>query len=118
MAVLSDWHEDALRHKYDPLPEDGPRHKKKAKKRHVRSDHRHEYEDIAIDSHTYIYRSGVGRIHVYETGSRCKVCGRLCNVKFRELYEPPVGMPLYEVRDFLELAMMRELPESRRKERT
>ena len=47
--------EDSLRHKYDPLPEDAPRHRKKSKKRHVRSDHKHEYEKVCIDAHMKVH---------------------------------------------------------------
>ena len=112
---LSDWHKDALRYKYDPIPEDGPRHRKKAKKRRVRSDHKHEYEKVCIDDHSYVYTRD-GRLRKYTIATRCKVCGRLQDVLLgsRGCYEPPEGMPLYEVRDFLELMEMRELPEEKR----
>lgn len=92
----SDWKEDALRHKYDPMPEE-PRHRKKAKKRHVKSDHRHDYEEVAIDAGTESVIGGV-RHRAYHMGMRCKVCGRLHNVKLWERPdEPPEDMPLYEV---------------------
>lgn len=111
---MSDWHEDALRHKYDPLPEEGPRHRKKAKKRHVRSDHRHDYETVCVDAHSFLLHHGTRR-PLYHIAYRCKVCGRLRDSHVvRDIHEPPEGMPLYEVRDFLELALMRELPEERR----
>ena len=104
--------EDSLRHKYTPLP-DEPRYKKKAKKRRVRSDHKHEYEDVCVDAHSHLLAHGT-RQPIYYIGTRCKVCGRLQNVRLRyDVHEPPEDMPLYEVRDFLELAVMRELPESR-----
>lgn len=105
--------EDSLRHKYDPLP-DEPRYKKKRKKRHIRSDHKHEYEDVCIDAHSYLITRGARRPYYY-FGKRCKICGRLYESRTRsDVHEPPDDMPLYEVRDFLELALMRELPESRR----
>ena len=98
----SDWKEDALRHKYDPLP-DEPRHRKKAKKRHVRSDHKHEYEEVAIDAGTESFFWGM-RHRDYHMGMRCKVCGRLRNVKLWERRdEPPEDVPLYEVDGFNDL---------------
>ena len=95
----SDWKEDALRHKYDPLPEE-PRHRKKAKKRHVKSDHRHDYEEVALDAGTESFFWGE-RHRAYHMGIRCKVCGRLRDVKFLWFDdEPPEDMPLYEVDGF------------------
>ena len=93
---MSDWHESSLRHKYDPLPEDGPRHKKKPKKKRVRSDHRHEYEQVCINAHSFVYRSGLKLPRLY-LGTRCKVCGRVGDCRATNLQEPPEGMPLYEV---------------------
>lgn len=111
---MSDWAEDALRHKYDPLPEDAPRHKKKSKKRRVRSDHKHEYEKVCVDTHSYIHRHG-GRVQVYHVATRCKVCGRLGNIRSCAFYnEPPKDLPLYEVKDYIEFAWMKQLPESLR----
>ena len=88
--------EDSLHHKYDPLPEE-PRHRKKAKKRHVRSDHKHEYETVCI-MHSYVYRTS-GRKETYlHIGERCRICGRMADCHYRrDLQEPPDGMPLYEV---------------------
>lgn len=103
---------ESLRHKYDPLPENAPRHRKKAKKRRVRSDHRHEYEDVCIDAHAAVYRRGERR-HVYYMGTRCKVCGRLADVRMGAgLYVPPEGMPLFEVDGLLDLLGMKVLPDS------
>ena len=113
MAALSDWHEDALRHKYDPLPEE-PRYRKKAKKRHVRSDHRHEYETVCVDAHSVVWRGGT-RIPYMNIVRRCKLCGRVGDVQFRrDINEPPEGMPLYEVDSWDHLIDHKELPEERR----
>lgn len=110
---MGDWKEDALRHKYTPLPEDGPRHKKKAKKRHVRSDHKHEYEQVCIDTHSSVVKRN-GKFPAYHVGTRCRVCGRLKSVRLWSLEgHMPSGMPLYEV-DFFELARMNVLPEEMR----
>lgn len=108
---MSDWKEDSLRHKYDPLPEE-PRFKKKRKKHHVRSDHKHEYEKVCIDAHTEAI-TREGRMPMYHIGIRCKVCGRLKDLKWwQHEKEPPDGVPLYEVGDFLDLVSMKALPES------
>lgn len=109
---MSKWDEEALRHKYDPLPEDAPRHRKKAKKRHVRSDHRHEYEDVCVDTGSYEVRHGGERHPYYSVARRCRVCGRLLYVK-SSLREVPDGMKLFRCKDILELLCARELPESK-----
>jgi len=109
---MSDWKAEALRHKYDPLPEE-PRHRKKAKKRHVRSDHRHDYEEVAIDAGTFT-ASGGERYKNYHKGMRCKVCGKLHDVRFWWSHEePPEDMPLYEV-DGIKGLFAKELGEERR----
>ena len=111
---MSDWHEDALHHKYDPLPEDAPRHRKKAKKKHVRSDHKHEYEQVCIDGHSYVYRHGA-KLKYYYLATRCKVCGRIGDVRFSPgLHEPPDGMPLYDVPDFWSPVFTKLLPDEMR----
>ena len=94
---MGDWKEESIRHKYEPLPEDAPRHVKKAKKRHVRSDHKHDYETVCIDAHTRMLRIGKNLPCLY-LGSRCKICGRVLDVKLiTNLVKPPKSMPLYEV---------------------
>ena len=114
VAVLSDWHEDALHHKYDPLPEEGPRHKKKAKKRHVRSDHKHEYETVCVDAHSFVSTRGGWRPYIHFI-KRCKVCGRIGDVSIRPgVHEPPEDIPLYEVDDWLSLWTGKVLPEEKR----
>ena len=111
---MSDWHEDVLRHKYDPLPEEPTPYRKKSKKKRVRSDHKHDYERIVIDAHTFVHRNDV-RIPLYHTGKRCKVCGRLASTHMEEVgFEPPDDMPLYEVKDYLDFMCMRYLPEEMR----
>lgn len=108
----SDWKEDALHHKYDPLPEE-PRHRKKARKKHVRSDHKHDYEEVAIADGTYTVVNGE-RSKNYHRGMRCKVCGRLRDVRFGwSGEEPPEDMPLYEVDSFVGL-LAKELGDERR----
>jgi len=108
----SDWNEDALRHKYDPLPEE-PRHRKKSKKRHVKSDHKHDYEEVAIDAGTYSMHRHE-RVKSYHKGTRCRICGKLRNVRFWEWYEePPEDMPLYKV-DGINDLFAKELGEERR----
>ena len=102
--------EDSLRHKYDPMPEDAPRHRKKSKKKHVRSDHRHEYEEVCVDADSYCI-TGNGRFNAYHLAVRCKVCGRIQNIRlWRFDNEPPMDLPLYRVDDFFELVKMKVLP--------
>lgn len=106
----SDWGEDVLKYKYDPLPEEPVRRKKREKKRHKRSDHKHEYEEIAIDSHSGIYRDGAWH-HCYDIGKRCRICGRLDDVRWSAVEEVPKGMRTFEVKDFLELFKLKILAE-------
>lgn len=111
---MSDWKEDALRHKYDPLPEDSPRHRKKTKKKHVRSDHKHDYETVCIDTHSYLRKCGVRRKY-YSLAKRCKICGRIGDMKmWTRFHEPPEDMPLYDVVDFWTMLDMKTLPEEMR----
>lgn len=102
--------EDSLRHKYTPLPEE-PRFKKKAKKRRIRSDHKHLYETVCVDTHSWV-RTHDGEFSSYHMCVRCKLCGRIQNIKlWRFETEPPKDMPLYEVEDFFDLVSMKVLPE-------
>ena len=81
--------------------EESPRHRKKARKPHVRSDHKHEYEQVCIDTHAYYY-----------VVDRCRVCGRLDDVICKpDMLEPPDGMRLFEVHDFIEFMGMTQLPD-------
>lgn len=92
--------------------EEPPRHRKVSKKSHVRSDHRHEYEQVCIDGHGYIVSHGT-KTPVYWVGRRCHICGRLQDAKLRyDLHEPPEWMRLFDVRDFILFDIGREMPES------
>ena len=107
---MSEWKEDAIRHKYDPLPEDGPRHKKKAKREHVRSDHRHEYEEVCIDAHLYAI-GHAGRFTYYDVVKRCRLCGRVGGLVRTCIRKPPDGMRLFKVDDVHNLWHMKVLPD-------
>ena len=110
---MSDWKEDALRHKYDPLP-DEPRHKKKSVKKRVRSDHKHMYENVAVNTHSCVLSKGT-RTPFYYICKRCKVCGRIGNGTMeRNVDDLPDDMPIYEVADIIEWSGMRSLPEEKR----
>lgn len=99
--------------KYAPIPEE-PRYRKKAKKRHVRSDHKHEYEQVCIDAHSFIHRNGEKVPYLY-LGERCRVCGRLNGWRgCTNLQEPPEGMPLYEVPGWDFLFDKKALPDEMR----
>lgn len=109
---MSDWREDVIRHKYDPLPEEA-RHHKRAKRSHVRSDHKHQYEEIMIDTFT-IFRDSKGRPLRYEPAKRCRICGRLKDWKTRMVEEPPDGVHVYLTRDWYGLRKTMVLPDSAR----
>ena len=92
--------------------EEPPRHRKVSKKRHVRSDHKHEYEQVCIDGHGFVFSHGTKK-PLYWVGRRCRVCGRLQDARMRpDLHEPPEGMRLFDVRDFILFDIGSELPES------
>ena len=92
--------------------EEPPRHRKKVKKPHVRSDHRHEYEQVCIDGHGFVFSHGT-KTPLYWVGRRCRICGRLQDAKLRyDLHEPPEGMRLFDVRDFILFDIGSELPDS------
>lgn len=105
--------EDSLRHKYAPLPEE-PRFRKKRKKVHVRSDHKHEYETVCVDDHSFVRRRGE-RYRLLHLVKRCKVCGRIGDCReMPYMSEPPDGMPLYDVPNWLYLWTEKVLPEDRK----
>lgn len=109
---MGDWHEDVLRHKYAPLPDDGPRYRKKSRKRHVKCDHKHEYEVVAIDCGSY-YIDRSGRHDYYHKGIRCKVCGKLYNFyDMRDKDWVTADIRLFEVKDLFELLRLKYLPDS------
>lgn len=107
---MSYWGDEVLHHKYDPLPEDAPRHRKKAKKNRVRSNHKHEYEKVAIDAGCYVYSRGKERPYLC-IGKRCRICGKLSDVKFGDtgISKPPEGMRLYKVDGLMELLKLKYL---------
>lgn len=114
---MSDWHEDVLHYKYDPLP-DEPRHKKKGKKKQrIRSDHKHVYETVCVNAHDFVRIGGIHgeRLPFFHIVKRCEVCGRIGDVSFRrDVRKPPEGMPYYEVPDWSFLMTGDVLPEGMR----
>ena len=102
--------QDSIRYKYDPLPEE-PRYKKRRKKAHVRSDHKHDYEQVCVDTHSETV-TREGRFPSYCIAVRCRICGRLKDVKlWQSIRKPPEGMPLYEVDRLLDLIVMKAIPD-------
>ena len=98
----------------DDFDEEAPRYRKKSKKNHVKSDHKHDYERVCVDAHTSTI-TREGKFPSYHIGKRCKICGRVGNLKMQvDLHEPPTEMPLFEVADFWELLEMKMLPEAMR----
>lgn len=97
----------------DDFDEEAPRYRKKSKKHHVKSDHKHEYEMVCIDAHTEII-TREEKSPSYHIGNHCKVCGRLHDLKTWATSEIPREMPLYEIEDFFELYEMKILPDENR----
>ena len=105
---MGTWRDEILHRKYDPLPEE-PRHRKKSRKTHIRSDHKHDYEDVAIDTNVIIMGSDGKKLR-YNLAKRCTLCGRLKDWKMYYLEEPPDGMPIYRTTDWYELWKKMVLP--------
>lgn len=109
---MREWGDEILDHKYKPLPEEAPRHRKKAKRRHERSDHKHEYEEVVVDCGTVRFGRD-GHHKEFDMVMRCRVCGRIGDVrwgKYRD--EPPAGMRMFRVDDWLAL-FDKTLPEDK-----
>ena len=87
--------EHALR-KQTPIP-DEPRPKKKAVKKRVRSDHRHEYELVAIDDGQCCERFGGEVRPLIHIGARCRICGRFDDVHMFRPVEDGEGLRRFEV---------------------
>lgn len=95
----------------DDFDEEAPRYRKKSKKNHVKSDHKHEYERVCVDGHGFAVSHGT-KTPLYWVGRRCHVCGRLQDAKLRrDLHEPPEGMRLFEVENFILFDIGSELPD-------
>lgn len=98
----------------DDFDEEAPRYRKKSKKNHVKSDHKHEYEQVCVDAHTVIHRHGE-RVPCMYLAKRCKICGRVGDMVMKsDLHEPPTEMPLYELADIWEALDLKMLPDEKR----
>lgn len=69
----SDWKEDKLKYKYDPIPEEVSYKKKKTKKAVKKSDHKHKY------AYCIFSRKGPqdSQSFDYSYGTYCTICGRI-----------------------------------------
>lgn len=88
------------RRKQSPIP-DEPRPKKKAVKRRIRSDHKHEYEWVAVDALTYFVDKD-GKHPYYNKVERCTKCGKINNSK-RLGETVPEGMRIFRVEGWRDL---------------
>ena len=70
-----------LKLKYADIPEK-LRYKKKKKKVHIRSDHKHRYACLIADSGIYIYRDHK-KNPAYDVVTYCVICGRIHDTDFR-----------------------------------
>lgn len=91
--------------------EEAPRHRRKRKKRHIRSDHKHIYERVYVDDGSYVVEHGV-KYSRYYIAKRCSICGRLGDLGIEGLNKLPIDKPLYKVNDWMELWRERYLPKS------
>jgi hypothetical protein len=79
----------------DPLEE--PTHyRRKRKRRHVRSDHKHDYELVCIDS-GMVARFGGHKERIYQSAERCRICGRINRYWLSEWRgAPPEGLRMFK----------------------
>ena len=84
------------RRKQSPIP-DEPRARKKAVRKRRRSDHRHEYELVAIDDGQCCERIGGEVRPLIHIGVRCRICGRLDDVHLFRPVEDGEGLRRFEV---------------------
>lgn len=68
----TDWKEDKLKYKYDPIPEEVSYKKKKIKQKIKKSDHKHQYEPC-IFANQWPNPEKIG----YKKGTYCPICGRI-----------------------------------------
>ena len=102
---------DSIDYDFD---EEAPRYRKKSKKNHVKSNHKHEYERVCVDAHAVSFRRGHKVPYMY-LADRCKICGRVGDMVMKsDLHEPPTEMPLYELADILEALDLKILPDEMR----
>lgn len=87
--------------RHDPMEE--PTHyRRKRKRRHVRSDHKHDYELVCIDS-GMMARFGSHRERIYEGAERCRICGRIGRYRLDEWRgEPPEGLRRFKTNGVLD----------------
>ena len=91
--------------------EEAPRHRRRRKRRHIRSNHKHIYEKVYIDDGSYIIEHGV-KCPRYCVAKRCSVCGRLDDLGIERFDKIPTNMPLYRVNNWMELWQKRYLPKN------
>lgn len=78
----------------DPL-EEPPRHRRKRKRRRIRSDHKHDYELVCIDSGMMV-RFGGQSERIYQSAERCRICGRIGRYMLDEWHgKPPEGLRMF-----------------------
>lgn len=70
---MSEWKEDVIKYKYDPLPEEVRYTKKKQKSKSKKSDHKHNYAKCLFATTWHGQRRKVG----FSDGTYCTICGRI-----------------------------------------
>ena len=77
--------------RHDPM-EEAPRHRRRRKHRHVKADHKHDYELVCIDSGMVAHFGGRTE-RIYQSAERCRICGRIGRYRLDEWRgEPPEGL--------------------------
>lgn len=94
---MSEWKESKLEHKYTPLPEEPRYTKKKQKKKVIKSDHKHYYEDCLF-RRVYVSRSGTKGLRIYG-GTYCPICGRVGNIDIGASNIINENLPMFNLPD-------------------
>lgn len=88
-----------LEYKYAELPEEPMRYRKKKKKKvHKKSDHKHHYVPCMYDVGLYIWGYGITSPYMYR-GTYCDICGRIGDIRYNngDIGIDESELPVFEI---------------------
>lgn len=94
----SEWKESKLRYKYTELPDEPRYKKKKSKKRVIKSNHKHHYENCLFKTNIYSYVSGKKVPYMYG-GVYCTICGKIGNITIGSKKVVNENLPIFDISD-------------------
>ncbi len=93
----SEYKEMKIQYKYRELPEE-PRYKKKKKKVHKKSDHKHDYQPCLFKVPVWSYIKGKKERCIY-AGTYCTICGRIGDITVQKMEENN-SLPIFSISFF------------------